>query len=159
MIRKCKICKLEFTCKPSSKQKYCSLTCCHNDPEYKRNQSEKAKKRVLNTPDEIRKKISDAAAAAHHQRKLERNVKVKHDVLDITYKDLEEYREKQKVCEICGKENSAMYKSRAKLCVDHDHNTNKFRGLLCYQCNRALGWFENNQESVLNYLTQHSSSV
>lgn len=35
------------------------------------------------------------------------------------------------VCPVCQK--------RAKLVVDHDHQTMKFRGLLCRKCNTAIG--------------------
>ena len=27
-------------------------------------------------------------------------------------------------------------------CLDHNHNTGKFRGWLCNKCNSALGWFD-----------------
>ena len=40
------------------------------------------------------------------------------------------------------------------LCVDHDHQTNKIRGLLCINCNTKLGWFENNP--VQQYLEENS---
>lgn len=36
------------------------------------------------------------------------------------------------VCELCGE-------AKENLCVDHDHATNKVRGVLCRKCNRALG--------------------
>ncbi len=42
-----------------------------------------------------------------------------------------------------------------RLRVDHDHKTNSFRGLLCDNCNRALGYFKDNVsnlESAVNYL-------
>lgn len=33
----------------------------------------------------------------------------------------------------------AICHERRSLCVDHDHKTNAFRGLLCAQCNSAIG--------------------
>lgn len=79
--------------------------------------------------------------------------------LNITLNDLEEYRETHKKCEICGKTiDEAVkwksYKAPKNLCVDHDHNTNKFRGLLCSTCNRQLGWFEKYKDDILKYLNK-----
>jgi hypothetical protein len=35
------------------------------------------------------------------------------------------------------------------LCVDHCHKTEKIRGLLCRQCNRAIGLFGEDVEKLL----------
>ncbi len=46
-------------------------------------------------------------------------------------------------CKICNRHQSEFKRS---LAVDHDHNTNKVRGLLCHHCNSAIGhFFENPQ--------------
>jgi hypothetical protein len=40
-------------------------------------------------------------------------------------------------------------------CVDHDHNTNEIRGLLCSNCNTAIGMFEDSVKilkSAIHYL-------
>ena len=50
-------------------------------------------------------------------------------------------------CTICGQGGD--------LVVDHDHQTNKIRGMLCNHCNRGLGHFKDNPnllEYARNYL-------
>ena len=37
--------------------------------------------------------------------------------------------------------------------LDHDHNTDKFRGWLCHTCNRALGGFGDNVSRILRAIT------
>lgn len=63
---------------------------------------------------------------------------------------LEEYStllEKQEgVCALCRKgPEGSRYEI---LVVDHDHETNEIRGLLCQQCNMALGRLGDNVESI-----------
>ena len=55
------------------------------------------------------------------------------------------------LCAICHKECS----HKKMLSLDHDHDTNKVRGLLCSSCNMALGGFRDNPkilESAISYL-------
>ncbi len=40
-------------------------------------------------------------------------------------------------CWLCGHANPG-----GVLCIDHDHKTGLFRGLLCHRCNRVLGQVE-----------------
>jgi homoserine dehydrogenase len=40
--------------------------------------------------------------------------------------------------------------------ADHDHNTGKFRGLLCKTCNFGLGVYEKNKEQFEKYLKEHN---
>jgi predicted Fe-S protein YdhL (DUF1289 family) len=46
------------------------------------------------------------------------------------------------VCAICGISAEELTK---KLIVDHNHETLKVRGLLCWSCNSGLGFFKDNQ--------------
>lgn len=68
----------------------------------------------------------------------------------ITIHDYEVLLKKQNgVCAICG---GLAYKKNGDvktLHVDHDHTTGKVRGLLCSDCNTALGGFKDSQESLL----------
>lgn len=46
-----------------------------------------------------------------------------------------------------------------KLILDHDHNTNQFRGWLCKSCNVGIGYLKDNIEGVkmaYEYLKQSS---
>lgn len=52
-------------------------------------------------------------------------------------------------CEVCG--------STFRLCIDHNHATGAFRGVLCHNCNLALGHLHDDPDIIiklLNYLKE-----
>lgn len=54
--------------------------------------------------------------------------------------------DKQKgYCAICTTHQSLLKRA---LCVDHCHKTGKIRGLLCDDCNKGLGFFDDNPELI-----------
>lgn len=58
------------------------------------------------------------------------------------------------VCAICGNR----CKSGRALAVDHDHITGKLRGLLCMNCNRAIGWLNGDPDLIVRaaeYVLSH----
>lgn len=52
--------------------------------------------------------------------------------------------EAEGVCMCCGE--------MRPLCVDHDHNTGKVRGLLCRTCNGGIGMLGDTKEGIINAL-------
>ena len=59
--------------------------------------------------------------------------------------------QQQHVCAICGGEGFVMKEHhKMKLVVDHCHTTGVVRGLLCHNCNRALGLLKDSRESLTN---------
>jgi hypothetical protein len=60
-------------------------------------------------------------------------------------KDAQNYK-----CLLC----SRVFKDRGtrfeQACIDHDHETGKVRGLLCWMCNAGLGMFDENVEALAN---------
>jgi len=104
------------------------------------------------------------------EKRLNKKVKVVEKIgkkqisveLDITNKELEEYRKSHRVCDMCGMPEFSSTSPSGKpnaLSIDHDHKTGCFRGLLCYKCNRHLGWYDNNKEMVDNYLNRWQKGV
>lgn len=63
-------------------------------------------------------------------------------------------------CAICGCElGSSRY---TKPAADHDHKTGKLRGILCTQCNTALGLMKDSPyrlESAIHYLEHHGNNI
>lgn len=56
------------------------------------------------------------------------------------------------VCKICKKKDE--YR---ELCVDHNHNNGKIRGILCNRCNRAVGMLNDDPKLLaiaINYLLE-----
>ncbi|HNX48567.1 MAG TPA: endonuclease domain-containing protein [Thermoanaerobaculaceae bacterium] len=68
-------------------------------------------------------------------------------------------------CAVCGcsadharNSGGANSNKKAFLCVDHDHGTLAVRGLLCSQCNQALGHMEDNPgwiSKLVDYVIKH----
>ncbi len=63
---------------------------------------------------------------------------------NITNEQYEELKTKQNnSCAICFIPASEV--RYGNLCIDHNHQTDEVRGLLCPTCNRALGLFKDNE--------------
>lgn len=88
-------------------------------------------------------------AAYEHRRGMLRNY-------GITAEHYAEMLKAQKGrCAIC---QSADTGPKRRMCVDHDHKTKKVRGLLCSNCNIAIGLFKENGvtiRSALFYIMAH----
>ena len=87
-------------------------------------------------------------------RLLSRKAKLK-KAYGITVQEYDELLKKQHgVCAICEKPETQIsnkkYGTIDKLRVDHDHKTNRVRGLLCSKCNQGLGIFQDNFDFMLN---------
>lgn len=107
-----------------------------------------------NTTDRARRKTIQGAKAAKRSELAKR--------YNIT---LEQYNRMYEVqngmCAICGKPETAKTKQQKEfsLSVDHDHRTEKIRGLLCSNCNNGLGRMKDSVKTLLQaalYLEQYS---
>jgi len=65
---------------------------------------------------------------------------LKYGITVAQYKEF--YSLQNGLCKICGSFKKVLH-------IDHNHNTMKFRGLLCGSCNRALGLLKDSSEVVL----------
>jgi len=63
-------------------------------------------------------------------------------------------------CDIC--KQPLEHKVNDKFCVDHNHSTGEVRGLLCSNCNTAIGLLKENLENLDNakeYLNKYNQDI
>lgn len=69
------------------------------------------------------------------------------------------------VCAICSQPEMLMDETTGltlRLAVDHDHETGEVRGLLCNNCNRALGLLKDSTTvlaAAIRYLLKRSQTI
>lgn len=89
------------------------------------------------------------------------NIKYKYGITWEEYQNL--LLAQNYLCKICKSTETSTIPGTnkpARLCVDHDHLTGKIRGLLCRNCNTAIGKFKENiclLEQAIKYLRGESS--
>lgn len=65
------------------------------------------------------------------------------------------YTDQKGLCAICDKPECKIDRQGGvipTLAVDHNHSNLIVRGLLCFQCNTKLGWYEDHTQKIKNYL-------
>lgn len=86
-----------------------------------------------------------------HRKPPPSSTMVKYNITDSEWRDMANSQDY--CCAICGK-----HQPKKRLAIDHDHKTGKIRGLLCSNCNTALGLLKDNisiAESAVKYLKRH----
>lgn len=73
------------------------------------------------------------------------NLNNRHNITEEYYNIL--FIKQNYVCKICNKPERVYRNNKLlKLSVDHCHKTGKIRGLLCNNCNRGLGFFNDSSD-------------
>lgn len=78
------------------------------------------------------------------ERARENRLKKKYNIDLNYYKQL--LKSQQNCCAICYTEFTSQFNTH----IDHDHETNQVRGLLCNNCNRGIGFLQDNPKVILN---------
>lgn len=160
---KCEFCGKEHNGKYGS-GRFCSSTCArafstkNKRDNINKSVSEKLKGRKTGkrSPETV-EKAKEALKRSLKLKFSNKPVRLHSGVtLDITKEELDKYRADHKICEICGMPSTvSTVKGKSEpnaLSVDHDHETNRFRGLLCQNCNSRLGWYENHKAVIEEYI-------
>lgn len=96
-------------------------------------------------PDYYKNKKYKVDQHKREQRYLRDRIKRHNITIEVWVNLLES---QNQVCAICGQQETRL--GRKYLSIDHDHITDRVRGLLCHKCNMGLGLFEDNQELLQN---------
>jgi hypothetical protein len=120
----------------------------------KKNILKKSKEYRIKNPNMVKEYCKKYGKDKYLLLRKKSNLKINYNIT------IEEYNEKLKqqnyCCDICNKHKN---KFKRNLHVDHDHKTNKVRGLLCASCNTKLSVVENRLEEMLKYLNKYRKDV
>ena len=75
-------------------------------------------------------------------RKIEQDIR-RYGLTITQYYDM--VKQQNGLCNICGVDRC---NTGRRYAVDHDHATGRVRGLLCFDCNTRLGWYDRNKEAI-----------
>ena len=104
------------------------------------------------------KEYRDARKHRPERKQKVREFHLKHEY-NITLIEYDIMFKNQKgCCDICHKHQSEF---KLPLYVDHDHKTDKVRGLLCKNCNMALGFMKDDPDIILeayNYIKKSTDN-
>jgi hypothetical protein len=132
--------------------------------EYRIKNKENIKKKLSEYRAKNREKIKSRVAeyARKNSEKLKEYRRLKKDFIKCKKYGLNEEWYKEKLieqngkCAICGTDKPGGFGK--KLHIDHCHKTQKVRGLLCSNCNTAIGYLQDSisiLESAKQYLIKH----
>lgn len=118
-----------------------------NEPEFRKKDSDKAKRRRSNMSSEDKRRQADMTFF------------YKYGVSVVDFND--RLKAQNNKCAICSVELSASVdnKSPIRACQDHDHKSRKLRDILCNRCNLLLGYSDDNIEilqKAIAYLQKHA---
>ena len=103
------------------------------------------------------KRHASSDRVANRERMREIHMKRSYGITRDDYKEM--VISQNGVCAICGKAETAKRGgSILPLAVDHCHYTGEIRGLLCSSCNKALGYFYDNVDTLqkaIDYIESH----
>lgn len=97
---------------------------------------------------------SDGLSPYCHRCDLDKDLRKRYGIGVDEYDDM--VGTQSGVCAICAQP----CRTRARLSVDHCHETGRVRGLLCSRCNSFIGYADENEERLVaaaEYLERHRS--
>lgn len=149
----CKICEKEIKVESTSRgRKYC-------DDCNERRRLSSAKKSYRKNKKKRKEYYSKP------EQKLKQKWKRLNKVFGLSEDDWKKmYSDQEGLCYLCLRTEQQLKRSRFKhkgFVVDHDHETNRIRGLLCNNCNLLLsGWVKDSPEMAIRiheYLTRQTN--
>ena len=113
-----------------------------------KNKSDGKSYRCKSCDDKARKKWARNNPEKAHLSSRERNLKHKYGV-DLEWYE-KQFKKQKYSCAICESKVNKTTGNREfwNFSVDHCHDSGKVRGLLCNNCNRALGLFQDNPKLI-----------